>query len=252
MAAPWISSPHRAVAEDLASRTKPGSQTQPGSEEECNLELEASSADSEIPNKNKPLRFEPSKGRDCHRYRGRFVCEGPRRVPIASDAAAKAQVELGLIDSKKVGAKLLLGAPESAWVRVAPRDDALNLTLPIDDGIVWRGPGRRGRGHKGVDLGAQEGTPIRSVRAGVVVYSDNTLRGYGNLVGVVHSDGTVAFYAHNLENHVAAGEQVRRGQVIGRVGHTGLARGSHLHFELRKSGRATNPIGAFRPQPTFR
>lgn len=241
LCAPWLSSSHKAVADDLSLH--------PVIEEECNAELDANAAAQE---ETKTLRFEKSRGRDCHRYRKRWVCEGPRKVPIAPDAAAKLQVQLDLVDSSKVGAKLLLGAPPSEWVAAAPKDAQRSLHLPIENGLVWRGPGRRGRGHKGVDLGAEEGTPIQAARAGLVVYSDNTLRGYGNLVGIVHSDGTSALYAHNLENHVAAGELVQRGQVIGLVGHTGLARGSHLHFELRRGGRATNPVDDFVPTPRKR
>ncbi len=240
LCAPLLSTQHSAIADDLEAA------------EECNLELGPQSTPQALAEDAKPIRFEPSRGRDCHRYRRKWVCEGPRKVPVASDVAAKTQVALDLLDSKKVGAKLLLGPPPEAWIAAAPSDDEQTLRLPIDDGKVWRGPGRRGRGHKGVDLGAEEGTVIRAARAGIVVYSDNTVRGYGNLVGVVHADGSVAFYAHNLENHVAAGELIKRGQVIGLVGHTGLARGSHLHFELRRHGRATNPIAAFRPTPIFR
>jgi murein DD-endopeptidase MepM/ murein hydrolase activator NlpD len=62
---------------------------------------------------------------------------------------------------------------------------------------------------------------------------------------VVHADATVGFYAHCQELYVFPGQRVRRGQLVGLVGHTGLARGPHLHFEMRVEGRPRNPIERF-------
>ncbi len=78
-----------------------------------------------------------------------------------------------------------------------------------------------------------------------MAYSNNTIRGYGNLMMIIHADATVAFYAHCQANYVFAGQLVRRGQVIGEVGSTGLAYGAHLHFELRRKGHAFNPLPQF-------
>ena len=81
------------------------------------------------------------------------------------------------------------------------------------------------------------------------MYSDNTVQGYGNLILIVHSNGKMTLYGHNSENHVVAGQIVERGQQIGEVGATGLAYGSHLHFELRRNGAPLNPIRLFDDRP---
>lgn len=100
---------------------------------------------------------------------------------------------------------------------------------------------RGGRLHAGIDISAREGTPIRAAADGVVTYSDSTQRGYGNMVLVDHGNGFVTAYAHNRENLVSQGARVARGEVIALVGATGNATGPHVHFEIRRSGRAVNP-----------
>lgn len=123
------------------------------------------------------------------------------------------------------------------------------MVWPVEGARLWRGyragRGNRRRGkHDGLDLGAAPGTPIRAARSGLVVYSDNGMRGYGNVLFVVHSDGSVAIYAHNSENRVFPGEVVSQGEVIALVGDTGLAHGAHLHFELREDGVPVDPLPA--------
>ena len=110
-------------------------------------------------------------------------------------------------------------------------------------GLVSSNFGKRwGRKHEGIDISAPEGTPVRSVQTGVVVYSDNTVPGYGNLIVVVHPGGLSTVYAHNKVNLVSEGDRVRRGEVIAQVGRSGKSTGYHLHFEIRKSGDALNPL----------
>jgi murein DD-endopeptidase MepM/ murein hydrolase activator NlpD len=109
-------------------------------------------------------------------------------------------------------------------------------------GSLNSGFGPRGSGfHDGLDIAAPEGTPIRSVEHGEVIYSDQ-LRGYGNMVIVRHSGGIASVYAHNQVNLVREGQQVARGEVIARVGSTGRVTGPHLHFEIRKDNLAQDPL----------
>jgi murein DD-endopeptidase MepM/ murein hydrolase activator NlpD len=75
-----------------------------------------------------------------------------------------------------------------------------------------------------------------------VIYSNNTIRGYGNLVILRHSEELVTVYAHNQVNLVEEGTWAEKGQIIGKVGQTGRATGSHLHFEIRKNNRAIDPM----------
>ena len=89
------------------------------------------------------------------------------------------------------------------------------------------------RFHSGTDIGAAEGTPVLAAIAGQVITAD-FMGGYGLTVVVQHEDGNnVSLYGHLSEIFVQPGEQVEQGNVIGRVGTTGLSTGPHLHFEWR-------------------
>lgn len=72
------------------------------------------------------------------------------------------------------------------------------------------------------------------------------MRGYGRVVIVDHGDGLETRYAHNRRNRVRKGQRVERGQVIAEVGSSGNASAPHVHFEVRKQGRALDPT-AFLP-----
>ncbi len=117
------------------------------------------------------------------------------------------------------------------------------------DGFIWpvkgtinSGFGPRGiSSHDGIDIGAPEGTPIRAIEKGEVIYSDQ-LRGYGNIIIVRHTGGFISVYAHNEANLVREGQAVSRGEVIARVGNTGRVTGPHLHFEIRKNNAAQDPL----------
>jgi lipoprotein NlpD len=110
------------------------------------------------------------------------------------------------------------------------------------NGTINSGFGPRGASfHDGIDIAAPEGTPIRAIEDGEVIYSDQ-LRGYGNMVILRHADGIVSVYAHNESNLVREGQSVVRGEVVARVGSTGRVSGPHLHFEIRKNNAAQDPL----------
>ncbi|MBW2461273.1 MAG: M23 family metallopeptidase [Deltaproteobacteria bacterium] len=187
--------------------------------------------------------------RRCHTRGGyRDHCQGPRRVPEATgESAARAtRLSLGL----RASALLLRhGAAAPEWLAVAAGTDSEEqLTFPVPGGRIGRGFGRtRGaelasRPHYGVDIGAEEGTPVLAARGGLVVYSDNGLTGYGNVVMLLHEDDSTTFYAHCRETLVAAGQAVARGQQIASVGSTGFADRPHLHWEYRIRGWARDPV----------
>ncbi len=100
---------------------------------------------------------------------------------------------------------------------------------------------RWGRHHDGIDVPAPKGTPFVASDGGVVIYSDNGIRGYGNMIVVAHEGEIYTVYAHNNKNLVDKGDRVRKGQVIGHVGNTGRSTGAHLHFEIRVKNKARNP-----------
>jgi murein DD-endopeptidase MepM/ murein hydrolase activator NlpD len=100
----------------------------------------------------------------------------------------------------------------------------------------------------GINIAAPRGTPVHAAENGVVVYAGNQLRGFGNLVLIRHADGWVTAYAHNDTLLVKKGQQVKRGDVIARVGSTGNVSQPQLHFELRKGTEAVDPktmLGAY-------
>ena len=96
------------------------------------------------------------------------------------------------------------------------------------------------RMHKGLDIGAPYGTPIMAAIDGVVQFAGRN-RGYGNFVKLAHGGGVASGYGHMSRIAVSPGERVRRGQVIGYVGSTGMSTGPHLHWEVWKNGVAVNP-----------
>jgi septal ring factor EnvC (AmiA/AmiB activator) len=93
---------------------------------------------------------------------------------------------------------------------------------------------------RGVDIEADEGSPIRAVYAGMVLYRGQ-LKGYGNLIILDHGAGYYTLYAHASEILVEEGDRVRAGQAIGRVGETGSLEGPRLYFEVRYQGRPEDP-----------
>ncbi len=102
--------------------------------------------------------------------------------------------------------------------------------------------GPRGRKHHdGIDIPAPKGTPIVAVDTGVVIYSDNGIRGYGNMIVIAHGDDIFTVYAHNKSNKVDKGDRVDKGQVIAQIGNTGRSTGPHLHFEIRVKNKVRNP-----------
>jgi murein DD-endopeptidase MepM/ murein hydrolase activator NlpD len=123
---------------------------------------------------------------------------------------------------------------------------------PVAAGSVSSPFGPRGETHHdGIDISTPEGTEVHAARAGRVLYSDD-LRGYGNLVIVSHDDGYATVYAHNRENRVKVGQDVRQGETIGVVGRTGKTSGPNLHFEIRKDNVARNPLYYLPPLPEAR
>lgn len=102
--------------------------------------------------------------------------------------------------------------------------------------------GPRGRRHHdGIDIPAPSGSPIVAVDTGVVIYSDNGIRGYGNMIVIAHGDDVFTVYAHNRKNKVDKGDRVERGMTIAEVGNTGRSTGPHLHFEIRVRDHVRNP-----------
>jgi murein DD-endopeptidase MepM/ murein hydrolase activator NlpD len=103
------------------------------------------------------------------------------------------------------------------------------------------------RMHTGVDLSAKTGTPIYATGDGVVKVAGRSddLGGYGIAVLIDHGYGYQSLYAHMSEVKVRQGQSVKRGELLGLVGSTGLASGPHCHYEVWLNGNKVNPIYYF-------
>ncbi len=101
---------------------------------------------------------------------------------------------------------------------------------------------KRWKAHLGIDYAARRGTPIVAASNGKIIYAAR-MGAYGNLIKIRHKDGYETRYAHmkSFRRGMKRGKRVKKGQTIGYVGTTGRSTGPHLHFELRKNGRAINP-----------
>ncbi len=162
---------------------------------------------------------------------------GSRVSPGApSDAEIRAQLRSLAREQKRVeqlllasGAPIRKGSGAFIWPVNGP------ITSPFCERRSWEAC------HPGIDIGVGTGTPIRAASTGQVVLA-GPQGGYGNFTCVAHSRALSTCYAHQSQILVAVGQVVRQGEVIGRVGCTGLCFGSHLHFEVRVNGHVVNPL----------
>jgi murein DD-endopeptidase MepM/ murein hydrolase activator NlpD len=156
----------------------------------------------------------------------------PRRAETPMQAAPAPQEKVAAVKPvEQVEAQpALTGTPQFRW--------------PVK-GRVISGFGQKPNGQQndGINLSVPEGTPIKASEDGVVAYSGNELKGYGNLVLIRHAEGWVTAYAHASEVLVKRGEAVKRGQVIARAGQTGGVVAPQLHFEIRKGSTPVDPTG---------
>lgn len=108
--------------------------------------------------------------------------------------------------------------------------------------VTSYGAKTNGKSNDGINLAVPEGTPVKAAEDGVVAYSGNELKGYGNLVLVRHSNGYVTAYAHASELMVKRGDTIKRGQVIAKSGQSGEVASPQLHFEIRKGSSPVDPL----------
>jgi murein DD-endopeptidase MepM/ murein hydrolase activator NlpD len=108
--------------------------------------------------------------------------------------------------------------------------------------ITSYGAKTNGKANDGINLAVPEGTPVKAAEDGVVAYSGNELKGYGNLVLVRHANGYVTAYAHASELLVKRGDAIKRGQIIAKSGQSGEVGSPQLHFEIRKGSSPVDPL----------
>ncbi|WP_238884109.1 peptidoglycan DD-metalloendopeptidase family protein [Clostridium sp. YIM B02551] len=115
------------------------------------------------------------------------------------------------------------------------------LDPPSRGGITSSYGARWGSKHHGIDIAGNTGDPIEAAFDGTVADTGyNSI--YGNMIVIDHGKGVETVYGHCSKILVSAGEKIKKGELIGRIGTTGRSTGPHLHFELRVNGEAINPI----------
>ena len=149
----------------------------------------------------------------------------------------------------KFNSALTAIAPRAAALPfAAPRTVAIPSRIPVEGvrltsefGMRWHPVIGGRRAHKGVDLAGPIGTPVHAT-ADAVVGKAEWFSSYGLYVALEHGGDIETRYGHMSRLNVYAGQHVRKGDVIGYIGTTGRSTGPHLHYEVRISGVAVNPI----------
>jgi murein DD-endopeptidase MepM/ murein hydrolase activator NlpD len=180
--------------------------------------------------------------------------------PAAPAAVAATQPAAALASPATKVAAAAGGPPQSARLAQAtttPEDTKIETPVKAAEATgalpTFRWPVRgkvitsygaktNGKANDGINLAVPEGTPVKAAEDGVVAYSGNELKGYGNLVLVRHSNGYVTAYAHASELLVKRGDTIKRGQIIAKSGQSGEVGSPQLHFEIRKGSSPVDPL----------
>lgn len=164
--------------------------------------------------------------------------EAEIRAALEAQERASREIERLLQQLQQELATLLAGEDGTfRW----PVDRSGYFRISSQFGNRWHPILNEYRLHAGVDLAKTHGSNVYAVAPGRVITS-GWLSGYGNTVVIAHTPTLSTLYAHNSENLVKAGDTVKAGQVIARVGMTGTATGPHLHFEVRENGKPVDPM----------
>lgn len=175
---------------------------------------------------------------------------GPEEPALAEGSAATPEVVTAMAD---LGTRLnaheaQLSVLESVLMGQSLSERVRPQGRPVKSGWMSSYFGRRtdpftGKPamHRGVDFAGKEGDSIIAVADGVVTWSAPRY-GYGELVEINHGNGYSTRYAHNAENLVQVGDEVRKGQTVALMGDTGRATGPNLHFEVLHRGMRVNPV----------
>ncbi|WP_052659618.1 peptidoglycan DD-metalloendopeptidase family protein [Bacillus alveayuensis] len=157
------------------------------------------------------------------------------------------RVGIVLIMGLCIGLLFLGGLHTNAKMKI--QEQTKDWIKPIE-GILSDKFGTRNGKHKGIDIAAKEGEKVKSVDNGKVKKSYFS-HSYGHVIFIEHPSGIETVYAHLRERHVQEGENVKKGQVIGIVGSTGMSTGIHLHFEAHQGNWTVDKQNAFDPLLAF-
>jgi murein DD-endopeptidase MepM/ murein hydrolase activator NlpD len=150
----------------------------------------------------------------------------------------------GLIMAAVITPSASARIPDFVLLPPKPEFEPLRFAYPVPGSLQSPFGYRWGRLHSGVDLDGETGDPVRAALPGRVTAAAylRDYSGYGLTVKIRHGRWLVTMYAHLSSASVRVGQEVRQGEVIGRVGCTGSCTGSHLHFEVHVRGKATDPL----------
>lgn len=145
-----------------------------------------------------------------------------------------------------------LGVLESVMMNQNLKERVYPQGRPVSSGWISSYFGKRtdpftGKlaNHTGIDFAGKMGADVSAVADGVVTWSADRY-GYGVMVEINHGNGYSTRYAHNSENLVVVGDEVKKGQAVARMGESGRATGPNLHFEVLRNGRRVNPVSFIR------
>ncbi|MBA4708969.1 peptidoglycan DD-metalloendopeptidase family protein [Aquitalea aquatica] len=125
-----------------------------------------------------------------------------------------------------------------------PAASAIALQWPATGQVIGK---FNGSSNKGIDIAGKAGDPVRAAASGTVAYAGKGIRAYGNLLIIKHGNDYLTAYAHNQTLLVKEGQAVKAGQQIATLGRSGSTR-DMLHFELRRQGKAIDPLSALPAQ----
>lgn len=134
--------------------------------------------------------------------------------------------------------------------QVEKEEEKREVVLSKDNNFIWPikgkiisdfGPKKGGLYNDGINIKAARNSPVKSCEDGIVAYSGNELKGYGNLVIIKHSKGFISAYGHLEKSLVKRGDAVKKGDSIALVGMSGNVESAQLYFGLRKGRNAINP-----------
>ena len=149
--------------------------------------------------------------------------------------------ELNFSDKPEILDSVLMLMPDDNYISFS---DNIPSIAPIQ-GYVSQRMGNKlsiaQKKHGGIDIVAKEGAPIKASASGMVVFSGWTYE-MGNLIIIHHGDGYFTHYGHNQINLKSQLDLVKKGEVIGLVGNTGISTGPHLHFEIWKNRQSIDPL----------
>lgn len=157
---------------------------------------------------------------------------GPTRTLVHTTHVTAPEVERELLRTS--------GASE-VWIQPIAAPRVTSRFGPRIDPIT----GERGRMHRGIDYGAESGTPVLAAASGEVILGGWCDRGTGNCIVIEHAGGWRTQYFHLSAVHVGPGDRVAQGEAIGEVGSTGRSTGPHLHFQVGQGPEAVDPESMF-------